>query len=190
MHELEPYYNWRDLYDATEDVRSPFYGTEHSEFEYSNVVYNYFIHPQWDFFGSPTLYLKVLYADYDEQFAVIEFIGEWNDCIQNDIMFLKRDIIDPMIAEGIVRFILIGENVLNFHVSDDCYYEEWIEDINEEGGWIAAVNFSDHVMDEMRSEGLHHFINMGENLRELSWRKLKPQALHLLVDNLILKALT
>ena len=50
-----------------------------SEFEYSNTVYNYYIHPQWDDIGSGTLYMKELYADYENGFAILEFIGEWND---------------------------------------------------------------------------------------------------------------
>ena len=32
MHELEPYYRWRDDYIAAEDLRSPFYKTVYSEF--------------------------------------------------------------------------------------------------------------------------------------------------------------
>lgn len=189
MHELEPYYNWKDLYDASEDERSPFYGEEPDFQQYANSVYNYILHPEWDYFGSRTLYLKVLFADYDEGFAIIEFIGEWNDCIENDIMYLKRDVIDKMMKQGIYNFILIGENVLNFHASDDCYYEEWYEDIKDEGGWIAAVNFRDHVVDEMRHARLHYYINFSELLNNLSWRKLKPKALHTVVDNLILKGI-
>jgi hypothetical protein len=189
MHELEPYYNWKDLYEAAEDVRSPFYGAEPDFDQYNNQVYNFILHPEWDYFGSRTLYLKVLYADYDEHFAIIEFIGEWNDCIENDIMYLKRDVIDKMLKQGIQNFILIGENVLNFHTSDDCYYEEWYEDIKDEGGWVAAVNFRDHVVDEMRKGRLHYYLNFSELLNNLAWRKLKPKALHALVDNLILKAL-
>ena len=65
MQNLEPSYNWRELYIASEDELSPFYGAVYSEFEYTNTVYNYFIHPQWDDFGSNTLYLKILYADYE-----------------------------------------------------------------------------------------------------------------------------
>lgn len=189
MHELEPYYSWRELYRAEDDERSPFFGTEHSEFAYSNKVYNYFIHPQWDYFGSNTLYLKLLYTDYDRNFAIIEMIGEWNDCIDNDVMYLKREVIDPMIKEGIYHFILIGENVLNFHASDDCYYQEWLDDIQDEGGWIAALNFREHVIEEMRAVGVHYFINFGENLNRLYWRKFKPLQLIDIVDDLILKAL-
>ena len=65
MHEIEPYYRWRDDYIASEDPLSPFVDTKYNEFEFDKQIYNYLIHPQWDFFGSQTLYLKVLYADYD-----------------------------------------------------------------------------------------------------------------------------
>ena len=44
---------------------------------------------------------------------------------------------------------MIGENILNFHGSDDCYYEEWKSDCNE--GWIVPINFRDHVLDEMKT---------------------------------------
>jgi len=87
-------------------------------------VYNYYIHPQWDEFGSKTLYLKILYTDYDAKFAIIELIGEWNDTIENDIMELKREVLDKLMAEGIIKFILIAENVFNFHSGDKDYYEE------------------------------------------------------------------
>ena len=110
MHNIEPFYNWRHLYIAEEDENSPFYGREHSELQYTNTIYNYYIHPQWDDIGSETLYIKVLFADYDEHFAIIELIGEWNDAINNDIMLLKRDVIDELIYMGINKFILIGEN--------------------------------------------------------------------------------
>jgi hypothetical protein len=57
---------------AEEDPRSIFFGRTYSEFEFSQAVYNYYIHPQWDEFGSKTLYLKILFADYDAKFAIIE----------------------------------------------------------------------------------------------------------------------
>jgi len=109
MHDIEPYYHWRHLYTAEADPRSIFFGRAYSEFEFSQTVYNYYIHPQWDEFGSKTLYLKILYADYDAKFAIIEFIGEWNDTIENDIMELKREVFDKLMAEGIIKFILIAE---------------------------------------------------------------------------------
>lgn len=189
MHEIEPFYNWRDSYIASEDRASPFYGNVPDEFSYSHAIYNYFIHPEWDEFGSNTLYVKALYVDYANQFAVLEFIGEWNDCLNNDIMFLKRNIIDSMIKNGINKFILLGENVLNFHCSDDCYYEEWYEDVKDEGGWIAAINFREHVLDEMKYGNLNYYISWGNNLNKILWRKLKPTDLFAVVDDLIIKAL-
>lgn len=187
MHDIEPYYKWRDDYISSEDDRSPFYGKEYSEFEYSDTIYNFYIHPQWDFFGSPTLYLKIIFADYDRRYAIIEFIGEWNDCITNDIMYLKREIIELMVDEGINKFILIGENVLNFHCSDDCYYEEWFQDIEE--GWIAGINFREHVTDEFKRGNIDYYISFGGELDELNWRNLKPLQFFKKVEEQITKRL-
>ena len=172
MQDIQPFYNWIDLYSSAEDELSPFYGRVYSEFEYSNTIYNYFIHPQWDDFGSPTLYIKIIYCDYEKSFAIIEYMGEWNDALHNDIMILKREIIDLMVIEGVDKFILIGENVLNFHSSDDCYYEEWFQDIEE--GWIAGINFREHVISEFKRNNIDYYINFGGNLDELAWRNLKP----------------
>ena len=182
MQDLEPFYNWRELYIASEDERSPFFGVVYSEFEYSNTIYNYFIHPQWDDFGSTTLYLKVLYADYLRGFCVIEFIGEWNDAINNDIMFVKREVVESMIGNGVNKFILIGENVLNFHGSDDCYYEEWFQDIDE--GWITAINFRPHVMIEMQRFNVDSYFLTGGELDELNWRSYIPNDLISYVENI------
>jgi hypothetical protein len=189
VHTIEPYFNWRHLYAAEEDKQSPFYEREYSEFEFTHTIYNYYIHPQWDEFGSSTLYMKILFVDYINHFAILEFIGEWNDAIGNDIMFLKRDVIDPMIKEGIHKFILIEENVLNFHASDDCYYEEWYEDIAEEGGWIAALNVRDHIVPEMRSTRLQHYVYFGEKFNDINWRLIKPQFLPDAIEDILLKPL-
>ena len=94
MHTLEPFYNWQHVYISEQDQRSPFFGRVYSEFEFSQTVYNYYIHPLWDEFGSRTLYLKVLIADYEERYMVIELLGEWNDALENDIMQLKREVLE------------------------------------------------------------------------------------------------
>ena len=140
MQDIEPFYNWRHLYAAEEDPRSPFFGNEYSEFEFSRTLYNYYVHPQWDDFGSRTLYMKMLFADYEQHFVVIEMIGEWNDAIENDIMTLKRNITDNCYDQGIKYFIFITENVFNFHSSDDAYYEDWYEQLSDDNGWIVLVN--------------------------------------------------
>ncbi|GHA67542.1 hypothetical protein [Pontibacter akesuensis] len=187
MHTIEPFYNWIDKYSATEDPRSPLFGAENSLSQYTHTIYGYYIHPQWDDIDSETLFLKILYADYDLRFAVIELIGEWNDTLHNDIMQLKRNIIDPLISEGINHFILIGENVFNFHGSDDSYYEEWFEDV--EDGWVAALGFQDFVLSEMRNYNIDYYINYGGSLDDIHWRTFTPKRLFELVNSMLQKRL-
>lgn len=182
MHTIEPFYMWENLYNASEDKQSLFYGKEYSEFEFTNTIYNYFIHPQWDEFGSSTLYLKILYADYDQEFAIIEFIGEWNDCLYNDIMFLKEEVINLLLKANIKKFILIGDNVFNFHYSDNCYYEEWFDEI--EDGWILGINFRQHVIDEFRKCMIHHYIHFLSPEDEMNWKKYTPDTLFAITDEM------
>lgn len=177
MHDIEPFWNWRHKYTAEEDERSPFFGEEHSEFFYSKAVYDHYIHPQWDAFGSSTLYMKVLFADYDEGYAVLELIGEWNDLLHNDIMHLKRNIVEPMMAQGITRFILIGENVLNFHTSDEEYYNEWFEEVSDDDGWIALLNFRPHVLEDLQRGNIDQYFLMGGRLNAVQWRTVEPETL-------------
>ncbi len=187
MHLIEPYFAWRNYYTAETDAQSPFYGREYSEFEFHHKVYNYFIHPQWDEFGSSTLYAKIIFADYDDSCAIVELIGEWNDTLYNDIMLFKRELIDPMMKRGIHKFVLIGENVLNFHGSDDDYYMEWQEECMDEGGWIAAFNFQQHVREEMSQFGLYRYMFYDTPFDEVNWRKHKPEHLVQITEQLILR---
>ncbi|MFN6944763.1 MAG: hypothetical protein ACK4ND_07425 [Cytophagaceae bacterium] len=188
MHELEPFYNWEKYYDPTLDELSPFHGVEYNTQQYTNDIYGYYIHPYWDYIGSETLYVKILFADYSRRFAIIEMFGEWNDTLHNDIMHFKRNVIDHMVGNGIHQFILLGENVLNFHGSDDCYYEEWFDDI--EDGWIAAVNFREFVFEEWKKYNLDYFINFGGGLDIPNWRTMNPIALYQIVSGNILRRLT
>ena len=94
MHDIEPYYNWLKYYNVAEDPNSPYDGKQYNFDLYSENIYGYYIDPHWDFMGSETLYIKILYTDYDRKFIIIEFIGEWNDALNNDIMHLKRNIVD------------------------------------------------------------------------------------------------
>lgn len=187
MHTIEPFYNWLKYYDPATDEQSPFHGKEYNYDVYSDTIYGYYIDPAWDAIGSETLYLKILYADYEQGYAIIEFIGEWNDTLHNDVMHLKRNIIDLLLHEGIDKFILIGENIMNFHGSDDSYYEEWFDDV--EDGWIAAVSFPDFILDEFRKYRIDSYINMGGTLQIDQWRTLLPQNFFDLVKNLIQRRL-
>jgi hypothetical protein len=187
MHQIEPFHNWRHHYVAEEDERSPFYGREHDEFFFTQSVYDHVIHPQWDNIGSETLYAKVLYSDYEDGYAIMEFIGEWNDLLGNDIMFLKRDIIEPIMAQGINKFILIGENVLNFHTSDEEYYSEWFDETQDQDGWIALLNFREHVLQDMQHANIDQYFLIGGRLNAMGWRTLEPDDLFQRVEGLVMR---
>ncbi len=186
MHSIEPHFRWREVYVAEEDKRSPFYGREYSEFEFTNKLYNYFVHPQWDEFGSSTLYAKILFADYDDQFALIELMGEWNDVLHNDIMYLKRNIADKLYEEGIVKFVFFCEHVLNFHADlDDDYYAEWSEEVHEEGGWITFINTRQHVMEEMHEAKMQRYTHFGPEYNGIAWHVQKPLLVFQIIEALV-----
>jgi len=187
MHEIEPYYRWQALYDSSKDPLSPFNGKEYNYDQYSDTIYGYYIAPGWDFFGSETLYMKVLYADYTAGYCIIEFIGEWNDALNNDIMNFKRNIVEHFTFHGINQFVMLGENILNFHGADDCYYEEWFDEIEE--GWIAAVNFRDFVIEEMKNYNIDSYVNMAGTLQIENWRTMKPQLFYKKVKDLVQRRL-
>jgi len=179
MHELEPYHRWEYLYLAGEDPRSPFYRRERPEEGY-HVLYDHLIHPDWDSLGSETLYAKVLFVDYVLRFGVIELMGEWNDALHNDVMWLKRELVDAMQAEGLCKFVLICENVLNFHGGEDAYYEEWAEELEE--GWLVAMGCRDHVCEEWDRQGLRRFVHYGEEWTDGLWRTRHPLQLHWMIS--------
>jgi len=187
MHDIEPFFRWRDEYRAEDDEKSPFYNRRYDEFGFSNAIYNYYIHPQWDDFGSQTLYIKILFADYNKKYAIIELMGEWNDALYNDIMYLKRYVCDFMIREGISKFILISDNVLNFHGDDDSYYQEWYEDIEDMGGWIVNINIMEHVKKEMQHYGLDRYMLMPDKFNDMEWRLMKPELIFDTIDKYINK---
>lgn len=187
MHEIEPFYNWEKYYNVANDEFSPYYGKQYNFDLYSETIYGYYIDPAWDFMGSETLYIKILYTNYSKGYVVIEFIGEWNDAINNDVMHLKRNIVEHLSGNGINKFILIGENILNFHGSDDCYYEEWFEDV--EDGWIAAVNFRDFVLEEMKKYNIDSYVNFGGSLQIENWRTMRPMDFCNHVNNMIQRRL-
>jgi hypothetical protein len=187
MHQIEPFSNWLKYYDSSLDENSPFYGKEYNYDLYTETVYGYYIDPAWDSIGSETLYIKTLYTDYDEAFVILEFIGEWNDTLHNDIMTLKRDFLELLMYQGINKFILIGENIFNFHGSDDLYYEEWFEEV--EDGWIAAVSFPEFIQEEFKKYKIDCYVNMGGTLQIAQWRTLHPLKFYELVKQLVQRRL-
>ncbi|MCB9196659.1 MAG: hypothetical protein H6600_04115 [Flavobacteriales bacterium] len=184
MQSIEPFYLWRDFYTAENDERSPFYGNRYSEFEYSNTIYNHYIHPQWNSIESDTLFVKVLFVDYEEGYAFIELFGEWNDMLYNDIMLLKQNLLELLIAEGVNKLIFIGRNVLNFHGGDDDYYEELTEEL--EDGWIIGLQFPEHLIRELRSAGIQRYIDFHTEEDHINhqWATKRPEVVYrLLMEN-------
>ena len=186
MHTIEPFYNWSHIYTSVDDERSPFFGRVYNEFEFTQTIYNYYIHPQWDDFGSRTLYMKMIYADYELNFVVLELIGEWNDAIENDIMTLKREIIDLLELQGINKFILVTEHVLNFHSSDREYYSEWYDEVSEENGWIVALNMPEATQYDFVKKKINRYVELMEIE---DWRNYKPYHLYKKIDEQINKRL-
>lgn len=184
MINIEPFYNWEDYYKSSEDELSPFYGVEPgADYEEApNLVYNYYLHPSWDNFGSRTLYLKVLFVDYEKHYAIIEFIGEWNDAVENDIMQLKREVIDMMLADGINKFILLCGHVMNFHAGDNDYYEEWQEELEDQEGYIALVNMPAHCLDEMKQNRLTKYFWV---IQYEPWRTHQPKHFYHYINDYI-----
>lgn len=174
MQNLEPFYGWRDFYRAEDDERSPFYNKEYSEFEYTEVIYNHYIHPQWDSIESDTLFAKVIYVDYDEQMAIIELIGEWNDAISNDIELLIVNLLDFLIDQGVNKITLLGTYVLNFHAGEMDYYSDLLDKL--ESGWIKYLEFSEHVINEMRESGVLNYMSEA-NIKSINWRIQKPNTI-------------
>lgn len=156
---------------------------------FSDHIYDHYIHPQWDNMGSATLFVKVIYCDYDDGYAIIELIGEWNDCLHNDIMIFKRNLLEVMMEAGVHKFILIGENVLNFHSSDDCYYEEWFEEVNDQDGWIAMLNFREHVLQDFEEANIDSYLVLGGKINDIKWRTYSPMQLFKKVDQQVMKRL-
>jgi len=183
MHLVEPYYRWQEVYSSEIDEHSPYFEVEHSEFEFTDTIYGYCIHPQWDSIDSETLYLKVLYANYTTGSIIIEFIGEWNDTLHNDVMLLKRNLLDYYLLQGFQKFVLIGENVFNFHGSEDDYYEEWFDEC--EDGWLVAIGFQDHVLQEMSDFGIDYYFNYRGELELDNWRSFYPNKLIEKIDEVM-----
>lgn len=72
--------------------------------------------------------------------------------------------------------------MLNFHGSDDCYYEAIYEDISEEMGWMAFVNTLPHVEEEMVNTHIQYYAYLGANLSDVNWRRYKPKQILQLIE--------
>ena len=81
--------------------------------------------------------------------------------------------------EGITKFILIAENVLNFHNSDSDYYEELFEELSDVNGWIVCLNMPPQTQYDFKRAHLNRYVE----LMELdNWRTYKPFHLFKKID--------
>lgn len=101
-------------------------------------------------------------------------------------MTLRRDVTDQLYKKGITKFIIIAENVLNFHSSDDSYYEEWREQLEDEHGWITVLNMPDQSKYDFKKARFTNYIELNELPQ---WRTIKPEAVFQLIDHEMLKRL-
>ena len=122
MHELVPFNGWKNHYDLNNDVDSPFFNNQGApENGYYHRMYDFIIHPDWDYIGCETLFAKLLFIDYSQGYAIIELLGEWNDALNNDIMEFKRRIIDALISQRIDKFLMIGDLLVKNHHTNNLH---------------------------------------------------------------------
>lgn len=188
LHHIEPYYGWLNLYNHETDDRSPFHQVEHNQFYYDRSVNRIPAHPLWDDIGSESLLVKILYADYNKSYAIIELFGEWNDLFENDYKLMAENCLTYLIDHGIDKFILICENVFHIYLQEDDYYQALQEELGAEG-WICTLRARDNVWEEMESYGISHFFYRSPLLDEIPWRKSKPGQLFQLVEGRMCKLL-
>ena len=180
LRDIEPFYGWLELYSHEEDVYSPFHEVEHNLFYYDRSINHIPAHPLWDHIGSESLLVKILYANYDQGYAIIELFGEWNDLFDNDFKLLAENCLTYLMDNRINKFILICENVFNIYLEADDYYQAMEEELEE--GWICTLRLRESVKEEMQAYGIAPYFYWNTELDAISWRKLKPFQLFQLID--------
>ncbi len=181
LRDIEPFFGWLAEYSHDQDNRSPFHEVEHNLFEYDRRIYNIPAHPFWDDFGSESLLVKILYADYREGFAILELFGEWNDLFDNDFKLLAENCLTYLIDHGIRQFILICENVFHGYFQSDDYYQALQDEL--EDGWICAIRLREELQEEMVRYGINGYVFWSPYLDDVVWRKTKPQQLYRFVTS-------
>ncbi|MDX1906637.1 MAG: hypothetical protein SF053_06340 [Bacteroidia bacterium] len=187
LHDIEPFYGWLDLYSHETDTLSPFHEVEHSQFYYDRSVNQIPAHPLWDEIGSESLLVKILFADYEAGYAIIELFGEWNDLYDNDFKLLAENCLTWLVDNGINQFILICENVFHAYLERDDYYEAMQEEL--EDGWICILRARETVQVEMDAYGIMSYFYRSPILDELAWRRMRPRQLYDLIADRMRMAL-
>ncbi|MEZ4776821.1 MAG: hypothetical protein R3D00_26840 [Bacteroidia bacterium] len=179
LRDIEPFYGWLEIYSHDQDELSPFHEVQHNMFYYDRSINNIPAHPLWDDIGSESLLVKILYANYQEGYAIIELFGEWNDLFENDYKLFGENCLTYLIDNGIDKFILICENVFHIYLETDDYYQAIQEEM--EDGWICILKAKEEVREDMIQYGVSPYFFWSPVLDEINWRKLKPFQLFSLV---------
>lgn len=187
LRDIEPFYGWLGIYNHEIDERSPYHGIEHNQFYYDRSINTIPAHPLWDEIGSESLLIKILFADYEQGFAIIELFGEWNDLFENDFKLLAENCFTYLIDHGIQKFILVCENVFHIYLDTDDYYQALAEEL--EDGWICTLRLRDEIQEEIEQYGISGYFYWSPLLDELPWRRLKPYQIYQLVENRMGKVL-
>ena len=185
---VEPFYGWLHLYNHEVDVRSPFHEVEHSLFEYNRKIYTFNANPLWDEIESESLLVKILYADYERGYTIIELLGEWNDLFENDFKLLCENCLTYMIDSGINKFILICENVFNVYLEHDYYYDAFHDEL-EDDGWLFLLKARPNVKSDFEQYNISQYFLWNPTIDLLPWRKLKPWALFEAIEHSTPKSL-
>lgn len=172
---IEPFYGWLPLYSHERDSNSPFHAVDHNLFQFDRSINRIPAHPLWDDFGSESLLVKILFANYQEGYAILELFGEWNDLYDNDFKLLSENCLALLVEHGITRFILICENVFHGYFESDDYYEAMQEQL--EDGWLVAMRLRPGMQEEMMEYGINSYFFWSPLLDQLLWRKMKPAKL-------------
>lgn len=181
LHHIEPFFGWLATYSHETDANSPFHQVEHNMFYFDRSINSIPAHPLWDQIGSESLLVKILFADYDKGFAVIELFGEWNDLFENDYKLLGENCLTYLIDQGINQFILICENVFHIYLDRDDYYHALQEELGD--GWISVLRAREEIQEEMEQYQISSYFYWSPVLDEIPWRKLTPFQLYKLVKS-------
>jgi hypothetical protein len=181
--EVEPFYGWLHLYAAHRDPHSPFYNEAAIDPDKDmRYIYTFEAHPLWDHIHSESLLVKMLYADYNRGFCILQLLGEWNDLFENDFKLLYEQVLAPMLYQGVSRFIFLCENVFNVYLDQDDYYELLQEALEDTGGWLCLLRARQHVLNEFAAYGIDQYLYWNPEFDELRWRKMKPWQLYELIE--------
>jgi hypothetical protein len=94
-------------------------------------------------------------------------------------MELKREVLEKFMEEGIYKFILVAENVLNFHSDQGDYYEELYEEVSDENGWVVCLNMPVQTQYDFKGAHLNRYIEL---MDLFNWRTYKPFHLFKKID--------